>query len=611
MRRIWTEIVRTFFVLSLVTACDAGLQDAPVNPQEVGMYVSGVQTRTEMQPNGLSTVWNDNDEIAVWARNSSDDYVLSAQVFKMYGFSEGSGFFTSTLDSPMPDQEYTYLCSYPVPESVNGTKVTFDIPSVQNGKVASGAGVMFSKPVTYGPLVALEQVSDEDRMSVNMKHVLHQFRFYIPDNVTVLDGGSVRSIKLTFPREVVGKVTFDISDLSAPPVLSEGSREVMLDLEDDLEVSLDENNRRYACVAIMPTTFSEGETLEIKAYSGHHLAQVEPVDLRARTFSAGYSTPVRLNITSLQEMSRISFRISGNNLGEGVNSITLKAPEGCLWGEDGSNETVYSPGHKMTTGETVDFYFEDESKYKAFSGKSITVIYDSDNAIVSETIISGTVSGTVHEITSAVPYLFQEDFSGLSEYNGDYTAGPYTSVDGASTEARNLSQYGLSSGWTGARTGCDAAGTAILVGGRVDCVIAGATRAYGRLESPQLSAIKPGKEVKVKVSFNYSGSRNGNSTYYPVGVCGYVTESGLLKGYATQFNNSEAWNGIYDYSSIPDIPTSGSASNATMSMTYNINDCTSAHRLSWHVAGMGYKSWKINNGNQWMYVDNVKVQIAQ
>lgn len=98
--------------------------------------------------------------------------------------------------------------------------------------------------------------------------------------------------------------------------------------------------------------------------------------------------------------------------------------------------------------------------------------------------------------------------------------------------------------------------------------------------------------------------------YYPVGVCGTTISTGLLNGYATQFNNDESWSGVSDLVSIPDIPTSGSATATNKTMTCIFSDCTPTTRLTWHVAGMGYKSLKINNGIDWMYIDNIRVQIA-
>ena len=256
--------------------------------------------------------------------------------------------------------------------------------------------------------------------------------------------------------------------------------------------------------------------------------------------------------------------------------------------------------------------YEGELDADVYDNKTFRLVFDSNNAVVETSVNLGDVTAyTSKSYSVTVPYLFAEDFSTLQVYDGDYKAGPYTSVEGATTAAKDLSQYGIPSGWTGARTGCDAVGSAILVGGRVDCVIAGATRAYGRLDSPAMSSIKAGKQVNVKVSFTYSGSRSGTSTYYPVGRCGYTTMPDAINGYATQFNNDEAFKDIDGAVTIPNIPTNGSAAAATAEMTYTIAGCTSAHRLSWHVGHMGYKWLKIDNGNGWMYVDNIKVQIVK
>jgi hypothetical protein len=126
-----------------------------------------------------------------------------------------------------------------------------------------------------------------------------------------------------------------------------------------------------------------------------------------------------------------------------------------------------------------------------------------------------------------------------------------------------------------------------------------------------MTNIKEGKDVKVMVTFDYGGSRSGSSTYYPVGRVGYTTEAGLLSGYATQFSNDEAFANIEAAVAVLSIPTSGSATGLTQSMTYTINNCTSSHRISWHVGHLGYKNFKIDNGYGWMYVDNVKVQIVK
>ena len=122
-----------------------------------------------------------------------------------------------------------------------------------------------------------------------------------------------------------------------------------------------------------------------------------------------------------------------------------------------------------------------------------------------------------------------------------------------------------------------------------------------------MSSLKGNADLRV--TFDYSGSRTGSSTYYPVGIFTSTSNAGLLNGYATQFVNDPSW-APSAYVEIPNIPTGGSASSMSMSMTTILEGCDRQTRLSWNVAGMGFKWFKIDNGNQMLYIDNIKVQIA-
>jgi hypothetical protein len=326
-----------------------------------------------------------------------------------------------------------------------------------------------------------------------------------------------------------------------------------------------------------------------------------------------------LNCSNVTDRPKISFRIASNNLGEQPYKITLTFAETSTKWKDGDDH-IYefytgSESSTIATESGFDLY-SNEELLPTISGKSVTVTYESKSAIVTETITMPPLTETgPNNVNLNVPYLFSEDFSTIQTYDGDYTDGPYTSVDRASKAARDLSQYGLSAGWSGARTGCDAANTAILVSGRVDFVALGSTRAYGRLDSPALSAIKHNCSTKIKVSFTYSGNRSGKNYYYPIGKFGYTTNDGMPNGYATQFNDNQAFSDIEGAVDILSIPTNGSAANAqngAMSMTHTIDKCTSEHRLSWHVMQYGNPPWydSINNGYGWLYIDNIKVQIV-
>ena len=135
MRRNCTKIVCVCLkiaALMTLSSCADELQTESSRPPqgvEVGFYAGGAQTRTEMLQNGLSAAWVAGDRIAVWALGSSGSYALSNQVFETYGLDQSRGFFTSTLASAMPEDTYTYYCSYPVPEVVSGTLATFNVPA--------------------------------------------------------------------------------------------------------------------------------------------------------------------------------------------------------------------------------------------------------------------------------------------------------------------------------------------------------------------------------------------------------------------------------------------------------------------------------------------------
>ena len=157
-------LVHSAFLLS---SCQGDLmpsERSEAQPVEVGIYVGGAHARTAMLENGLSAVWEAGDELAVWARNSAGAFALQNQIFKTYGLDERRGFFTSVLSEPMPEDTYTYFCSYPAPISVNGTAATFGIPSVQNGKASGGADVMIASPVQHSALTAIPDPEDHSGM---------------------------------------------------------------------------------------------------------------------------------------------------------------------------------------------------------------------------------------------------------------------------------------------------------------------------------------------------------------------------------------------------------------------------------------------------------------
>ena len=545
-------------------------------------------TRTSIDPDGQSTRWAPGDKLALWAKDANGDFVLSNTLFSMRHYSTefDHAYFTANINE-MAEGDYTYLLSYPYPQSVEGTKATYRVSATQSGNYDGKYDIMVAEPVVAKALSAKERVE----LNTVTKHQMHALKINVPEGRN-LYGDRFYRLEITFPSDVVGDITVDVSDPNAEPTYTNTSNVIVVEREEGFDVGDD------IWVFVLPGTVEGDVTYRVRGERRHSEYTTFPM---SRTLERDHVTPVRMMIPVVYPYyTEVTFSVDKNNLGEDFNYFDVY---------DG--ETLMGKFERNASNKYIVSY-EGELDADVYDNKTIRLVFDSNNAVVETSVNLGDVTAyTSKSYSVIVPYLFTEDFSTLQGYNGDYDAGPYTSVDGATTAAKDLSQYGIPSGWTGARTGCDAVGSAILVGGRVDCVALGATRAYGRLDSPAMSKIKAGKQVNVKVSFTYSGSRSGSSTYYPVGRCGYTTIPDAINGYATQFNNNEAFKDIDGAVTIPNIPTNGSAAAATAEMTYTIAGCTSAHRLSWHVGHMGFKRWNIDNGNGWMYVDNIKVQIVK
>lgn len=544
-------------------------------------------TRTSLDPDGKTTRWAPGDKLAVWAKDADGNYALENASFMLryYSTEFEHACFTANI-ATMADGEYTYMISYPTPASTNGTLATYTLPSVQTGEYDGRYDVMLAEPVVEQALTSKSMVE----LNTVMRHKMHALKITIPEGRNMF-GQRFYRLEIEFPNDVVGDMTIDVSDPNETPVYTNTSNTVVV----ESATGFDAGDVIWAYV--LPGTVDGDVSYKVRGERRN--SNVATYSL-SREMKEGHVTPINMAIPTIYPYyTSLMLSVDQNNLGEDFNYFDVYDSNGTHMG-------------RFERNAKNEYYIDYEGEFDAdqYDNSTWRVVFDSEHAVVETTITLGDMTDySEHYSWMNVPYLFSEDFSSLVTYDGDYTSGPHTSVDNATKAGRDLSQYGASSGWTGARTGCDAAGTAILVSGRTDYVIAGATRAYGRLDSPALSAIKADKDVNVKVTFDYGGGRSGGSWAYATARAGYTTTQGVLNGYATQFNNNAAFSGIDGAIEVPNIPTSGSASALTLSMSYNIEACTSLHRLSWHIGSLG--TTFIGNGYQWLYVDNVKVQIVK
>lgn len=577
----------TAFALAL-TACVNEVDNDPVKPstiEEVGFELCGEATRTSIDPDGVTTRWAEGDRMAVWAQDAAGDYALENTTFRFHHYSDeyDHGYFVANIAS-MAEGDYTYMLAYPAPQSVSGTQATFSVPATQSGAYDGKYDIMIAEPAVADALSA------ERRVEINtvMRHQMHAVKITVPEGRN-LYGTRFYRLEITFPNPVVGDITLDITNPDAEPVYSNMSNVVVLESAEGFDAG------SVLWAFVLPGTVDGDVSYRVKGERRH--SNVATYSL-SKQMQKGRVTPINMAIPTIYPYySAAIITVEQNNLGEEYNTVRVYDANGGLLGEYPRNDKgVY----------IVDY--EGEFDCDQYDNTSWRVEFDSEHAIVSSYVAMGDMTDyTSHNYTTDVPYLLYEDFSTITDYSRDVV----TSAQGTTTTAYDLSEgtYGLRSGWTGARTG-GSAGTALRVGGRVDEVVLGTTRTYGRLDSPALSGIKSGVKVNVKVSFNYSGGRDGSSKYSPWAKIGYHTTTGNIAGHTTTFSDSWSSQNVDAEVDISPITVTSSWSSITQEATYTFNEFTNAHRLSWVVTGSG-RSNSITNGNNWIYLDNIKVQIVQ
>lgn len=537
------------------------------------------QSRTSIAENGLSTTWCNDDQIAVWASNGSSN-VLNAQPFAVY-YAMGSYVeFTADIN-PMGDGNFTYYSTHPLPASISGTTATFPIERLQQGSFDGSNDILVAYPTTG---LALD--NEEAEVSLTFKHKMHSLRMFVPDDVEGM-GEPIRRVDITFPTQVVGNVSVDYTSATTPATLSNGSEVVSIEIPEGLSASSD-SNRKYAYAIVFPATMNESDQITFTVRSDNYRSVQS---FGARSLSEGGSTPVRLTCTP-DNRTILRFTIGENYLGEKPIKVTFTAAIG---------EAV---ADCATTFDKYGYYDLDVTDLEGLAGQSITVTYESENAIVSQALtLPNYVAGRVTDITLTVPYLLYEDFStvGNISSNDGYTGGFSTGTkDGVS----------FLNGWSGGRVGASA-GTAI----RIACRRETSADYPARVDTAPLSGLKAGANVSVSWTFDYSMDRQEGGVAISMPLLGqYVylgstTTQGAIKS-GTNFYTSGI--GGQDGSfPVNFYLNEVGGSYTTISNTYNyvMANCGSTTRLTWlttneHKAGT-------TNGTYWLYIDNVKVSIAK
>ena len=610
-----TTIFSAFALLLLGSGCSKSNEYPEHNLNQGGeVYIRAYQngesaasdasTKTVIGGEALDkTFWTELDQIMIYYRPADNADPLSSQPFSFYRPYPDETLFSATMPA-QPEASYAYYGAYPIPESIDGTRVTYTLPATQDGSYdmrnyditdpathssyKGNLDIMIAEPRTAPAL------QNGEALGMNFHHQCHVLRVQVPKGRNQW-GENVRKLRIEFPTAVVGKMELDLTDPAAAPVLTEGSNTINIELKKPLiESEEDAVDGCYVWVFLCPTTVNG--TIRFTAFDENGYQSNSLTTTVNKTMAAGAITPITLTVPDELPVTWIDFSIIGNNLGENPNSFTVTAPEGATF-RNGTNEQTFTVNSDNIY--SVAFYSEVDGVpiRDLIQNQGLTLTYDSEHARVSEIKKIATTTGNRTSINLTVPYLFYEDFSNISAFNSnlDQTSG--------NPDAIWLDQFGTE-GWSVCRTAAEA-GKSLKISVRHETV----AQYPGRVDSPMLTGIKEGKTVKVSVTFNA-----GQTSKWVYCKFGTTQDNNLHKG------DNEPENGYKEISfdvtnniSYDFIPSTYTIQNESF-----INNCTNTTRLSWNVVRTyqyGNPWENEDNQNAWysrtwyMYLDNIKVSI--
>lgn len=549
MKILQTLASAAALVLTMVACSHEVESPTPITPeatiQEACFSLPVDLSRTTIDPDGRSTRWAEGDNIAVWAKRSTGEYALSGSTFMLRFFSTewDKAYFVGNIPT-MNEEEYTYYISYPKPTSVDGTMATYSVLSEQSGEYDGKYDIMVAEPTVNGSLTTGK------RMDLNtiMRHQMHAIKITVPEGRNLF-GQRFYTLEITFPQDVVGDITLDVTDPEAEPTYSNTSNIIKVKNEKGFDAGDD------IWVFVLPGTVSGDVSYKVRGERRPSEVASYPL---TRTMQAGHVTPIRMATpVPFPQYTAVNFSISQNNLGEDFNYFDIYDSNGTHMGRferNAKNKYV------------VDY--EGEFDANIYDNSTWRVVFDSEHAIVETSINLGDLTSyTEHSRSMTIPYLMAEDFSSL----GNYT-------DEATTGTKTLSI----SGWTASRTNCkngviQLATFYALVG-----------RYQGRLDSAPINTLK--KSSNIKVTFDANNNIN-KKVAVP-----------LQFGWGTDPNAIEAGTAIENL-----VKTETLSKGDNKTLTYTISNFAAGGRLAWQTnVTSGY--WATYN---YLGIDNIKVQIAQ
>lgn len=528
-------------------------------------------TRTTLDDDWHTTKWSPTDQIAVWAADASGNYLFSGTPFRRnHQIADNAAIFTGDLPE-MAAGSYRYVACYPVPEAdrMDGTRITYTLPAVQDGTYRAELDVLTSDRVEGG---SLTDKSKDERISVAMHHRFHALRIRIPSGRN-LRGKGVTRLLIDFPHEAVGTATFDLETPDAAPVVTNGGRRIELRFDRPFDASTDDAPQ-YVWVFVLPGR-AEGAISFTPLFEDGFCAETLSAALD-KELRGGHVTPINLTVPATEQaVTWLDFTIDHTQLGEPVNTLTVKAPEGAAFRHNASTAELPVSNGRCSVGYYGILY------PTAFRGAALELAYDSEHAFFENTITlaSELVENGHNTVAIRMPWLYAEDFARITA-NADI---------GTLSSPKEQSEIGLP-GWYFGRYSQAFQGLCIVlrqynVSLAYDSCIISPDDIFARL--------KEGVTASIRITFRSGCSRRELPIYF-----GSTTSTDRNEDFVARMNLT-----------IPHLASIDQSNVATGGQTMEavLTDVTRSLRLKWYTNGSGKGSFTYDP----IYLDDIRVSIAQ
>ena len=605
MRKIY--FVVTLAIFSLLCGCSQKIEgidsEAVTTKSELSIGLPINISRTTIDGAGKAS-WSEDDSFVLWAQNRAGGFNIVEAVFKMmyYWQSYQSAVFTSTTNT-INEGSYTYYAISPEPEAINNQTATYTLPNEQQGDSFNAAyDILVATPLKAEAIIP----GKVNNLALDFQHKMHLLKMTIPQGGNPLKE-PISRVVFTFPTVVAGNFTINALDPTEAPKVNQGSKQLIINIPN----GFDEGDQAWGI--ILPGNING--TIKYYAVSTIGERTLERSFNVAKTFEGGHITPLSLTIPNPIPPTILRLKVGKNNLGEAVKSVSIIDHNGKILKSFSANSTnVY---------DLEQYGIYEDGLFQTYTGRTFTVRFESEHAIVEKKItIPSTI--TKYEVntiaTVDVPYLFYDDFTSIhtSFEKDDKRVDNLRSADGML-----LNNYMSVSGWNGAHIK-GVAGKSVRVNTRHQS-FAGATRTNGRLDSPAMKGLKSGANVTLKVEFDMGAYANSgyskNNDIFCIAGMHTQPESSVLNGLEA---TTVAGTDIHDDKRVPGMFSSVCLQTAYISQNCN-NDsfgatlptysftaygCTSATRFGWAPCCI-QQNWGSGNAHYYIYIDNIRVSIAQ